>query len=413
MATRTLQMWIDPELGWQIVVPPTIHPGDTVEFEYATLGSATPASITVSNFNSGMWTNTSSITISRGSSTNKGVRSDNTISTQQLQFSATGQTTQFRTITISPTPDTDPDPFGWSASTGNIPNSEVISASTTITGINVPVPISVTNGLYSINTIEWFSSSAGQGPQITNNQTVYLSTVSPSGFSQSKTVTATIGDRSGTWSVSTAAGPPASGLICTKDTLPIYLKPDVIDFFAGDDLVGPVTAPDNMRSFFRGSVWIPDIPQNAALPTSGDIELTDFLGVCTYLALTQAGRNIFAGGDTTIGQTSVTVTRSLTHVPTGTTLLDHPRVGHGNIISVCEISWQLIEETAGFDTGVIIGPASSAFADNNYVLNLTATAPVNQERTYKGAVRMRIRLKANPAIMIDHYIQYGFSFKGP
>jgi hypothetical protein len=106
----------------------------------------------------------------------------------------------------TPQPDTTPDPFTFTSQTGVALNTLVTSNTVTITGINMPAPISISVCAsvlceYSINGGA-FTTSAGT---VNSGDTVALRQTSSNSFSTTTTVTLSIGGVNGTFSVTTLA----------------------------------------------------------------------------------------------------------------------------------------------------------------------------------------------------------------
>lgn len=120
-------------------------------------------------------------------------------------------------VTTVASADTTPNAFTFTAVTGAGTNTEYISNSATIDGINAAAPISIVNGTYSING-GTFTAVTGT---ITSGQIVRVKRNSSSSNSAAVTTVLTVGGVSGTFSITTAAA---------GDTTP--------DGFSFTDLVG-------------------------------------------------------------------------------------------------------------------------------------------------------------------------------
>ena len=101
-------------------------------------------------------------------------------------------------------PDTTPDPFSFISQTGVALNTVITSNAITVSGINVPAPISVTGGEYSVNGGA-FTSAAGT---VSNGNTVAVRLTSSGNYSTTTNATLTIGSVSGTFSVTTRLNKP-------------------------------------------------------------------------------------------------------------------------------------------------------------------------------------------------------------
>ncbi len=97
-------------------------------------------------------------------------------------------------------PDTTPDAFVFQDITNATLNTQYISDTITISGINSPAPISITWGEYRIGALGTFTSSGGT---ISNGQTLSLRVLSALAGSLTRSVTVTIGWVSDTYNVQT------------------------------------------------------------------------------------------------------------------------------------------------------------------------------------------------------------------
>lgn len=102
-------------------------------------------------------------------------------------------------------PDPNPNPFTFTDITGAEPSTLYTSNSVTITGINIPAPISVTAGKeYSIDGGAWVTASG----TITNGQTVRVRQTTSSLYNTANNATLTVGSVSDTYTVTTRVGDP-------------------------------------------------------------------------------------------------------------------------------------------------------------------------------------------------------------
>ena len=97
--------------------------------------------------------------------------------------------------------DTSPDGFIFSSQNNVATDTSIISNSITVSGINVPVPISIVGGEYSIENNS-FTDISGQ---VAAGNTVRIQLVSANSSASTRTATLTIGDQSADFIVTTAA----------------------------------------------------------------------------------------------------------------------------------------------------------------------------------------------------------------
>lgn len=98
--------------------------------------------------------------------------------------------------------DTTPDPFAFTPQNGVARNSEATSESVAITGINTAVPVSVSNGSYSLDN----GSFTGTAGTLLNGQSVRVRVTASGNFSMSSTAVLTVGSGSGNFTVTTTDG---------------------------------------------------------------------------------------------------------------------------------------------------------------------------------------------------------------
>jgi len=126
-----------------------------------------------------------------------------------------------KTAWVPTLPDTTPDPFIFAPLTGVALNTLVTSNTINVSGINAPAPISITDGLYSING-NAFTSAPGN---ISNGDSVSVQLMSPGSYAATTSATLTIGGISSTFSVTTEVKQIQvyvfSGFFSPVDNLPI------------------------------------------------------------------------------------------------------------------------------------------------------------------------------------------------
>ena len=125
---------------------------------------------------------------------------------------AGNSTTVTRNIIYVSGTDTTPDPFTFNSQTGVALNTAIDSDPITVSGINAPATISITDGTYSINGGA-FTSSAGT---VNNTNTVTVRQTSSASYSATTNATLTIGGVRGAFSLTTIVGiPPTAGVTGT------------------------------------------------------------------------------------------------------------------------------------------------------------------------------------------------------
>lgn len=390
-------------LGNQIRGPSSIYvsPNEVVTF---TLGAefsfASPLTVI---YGGTVWTNGGTRTLYANSSVNATTK--NTWgNTGYIEISRSGYTPL--NIAINNTqPDLNPNPFPFTSTTNQVPSASLISNRVTITGINRRVAVSVVGGAARVGNNAW-GDSGNSG--IANNQTLEIMADSPANFGQQKSVSVTVGERTEVWLISTKASP--SNLIKTSSVRSGFsLRNNVRDFFAGSAISGATTAPNNMSAFVRGGLYIPNIPNNTAIPTSkAGMMLSQFVGAATYLDWTQGGRS---QSKVTQSGTTLAIDWSLASTPAGTVALDHPRVGYQKIIGACEIRWQIIRHDQHAAGDVTIPAALGTYSSSNINCRVTAqrgTFVPSLGKTHFGLIRVFVRHKVYTSIILTRDLPYTF-----
>lgn len=122
-------------------------------------------------------------------------------STTEAKLTVGTQTVSFLVSTESK--DTTPDDYEFDHQNELKINTQVLSNTVTITGIDSDIPLSVENGLYSLNGAA-FTNSDGV---INEDDTIQLQATSASNYGQAVTVTLTVGSSSKDFTVNTTSNP--------------------------------------------------------------------------------------------------------------------------------------------------------------------------------------------------------------
>jgi hypothetical protein len=138
--------------------------------------------------------------------------------------------------TLIPDPDdAEPDPFAFVPLTGIPLGAQVTSNAVTITGINVPVPVSVSGGEYSVNGGAWTATLG----TVANGDSIVVRQVSAATPATTTTAVLTVGGTSADFAVTTATSP----LVVGDDSAVGQVgAPLDIDVLANDLVANPATA---------------------------------------------------------------------------------------------------------------------------------------------------------------------------
>lgn len=166
------------------------------------INASTPISVTNGAYSIGGAVFTSAAgTVTNGQTVRVRVRSSAAyLTSATATLTMGGVSAQFQVTTMKEPDDPVPGPFSFTAKSGVARNAWIVSDAITVSGINVPSPVSITNGQYSIDS-GTFTGTAGT---VENGQTVRVRVLSPSDYFTSKTATLTIGGVSGDFKVTTA-----------------------------------------------------------------------------------------------------------------------------------------------------------------------------------------------------------------
>jgi len=126
-------------------------------------------------------------------------------------------------------PDKIPNSFSFTAQTGVDLDTDIISNTVTVAGINAASPISITGGLYQIDSNS-FTSASGL---ITNGQTVKIKLHSSASNSTASSATLTIGGISATFTVTTLSSAGAGTVFARANfsdgnVIPAPITPDAV-----------------------------------------------------------------------------------------------------------------------------------------------------------------------------------------
>jgi hypothetical protein len=234
-----------PQSGVALSTPVTSDP-----ITVAGISSAAPVTITGGTYSIDGGTFTSAAgTVTNGQAvsvrhTSSAVPSTATNTTLTIG----GVSATFTSTTVGPVAvDTTPNPFSFTTQTGVPTNTVIFSNTTTVTGINSPAVISVTNGAYSVGGAP-FTFLNGT---VSNGQTVTVQHTSAATTSTVTTTTLTIGGVSGSFTSTTSS--PVTGqlvydtncaschVLGTYDTVDTATDADLGGW--GDLLTGPLAPP--------------------------------------------------------------------------------------------------------------------------------------------------------------------------
>lgn len=413
--TQQLRQFYDSELGyyWNAITSVSVVRGDTLNFSFLSAEpSLAAAAITVSGFNSGVFTSTANLSLgSVGSSGSRVIRSDATIGNTTVTISAPGYPTRTLTVSVTSGVDTTPDDFTLGPGvTGANPGEERLSSTVNVTGINQAVTASVSAGqLMKNGNGQWVTSttvSAGDRLVVRLNASAsYNTTVS---------TTLTVGSLSRSWSITTANDPGSGEVINFPITaLPVKLS-DVINFFGGTGLFTPAK---NLSAYLKGGAYVPNITKNAAIPTILPLKLSQFVGSGTVLYFTKYPQSRMAA----ISVVGSAQTLELAWAFNGPEAYN-PAIGYGFIRNAVEYRWEIVEDPAfapdGRVTGITIHPINGTASQIgnwnkfNPGITIRSSGPANSELFYSGTITVFVRSLYDITKVISKSFTYRMQYYG-
>ena len=282
--------------------PIQLDQSDTLTVSHSSGSDAT--SITVDQWASTIWTNTSSIAVSRGSTGVKTVKSDATHSvTDQIRVTATGYTTGYIYVSINdPTPPVDETPDNFSSDLDTVSNAnlsqEYYLGSFTVSGLGSGVNVTCSVG-GSANTESRVGSDGDKdttNKTVSNGDEIHIWGDSSSSYSTVTNASVTVGTLTVTKNITTGADPSASG-----QRIPFPVSSGAISMNDVRKFFGPrLGSSVSLGDYYRGGTYVPNnttgTPNNSGVPASGTIDLDDFYNSFTTIFFSTPPPNLSGFG---------------------------------------------------------------------------------------------------------------------
>lgn len=379
----------------------TVVRGDTITFSYENSGGP-PVTVAISGFTTSTFTNSTQITLTfDGDSEQRTVRTDATLTTVNLTVSAPGFTSKNVSITITSGIDDTPDAFSFINIPTAQPSSVVESNTITLSGFNVNVNVSLTNGASYMRANDGVWRTTGL---VASGETLKVRLTAAGTYNTAKSTTVTVGNTSTTWTVTTA-NDPGSGTVINfpVQTAGTVKLSDIKSFFGGS------SPPNNLRSYLKGGAYVPNITKNAGVPSSGTITLQDFIGSGTALYYVRYPASRTAAINTIPSGGVVSVNWDYSN--SGSTW--NPIIGFGSLADNCQYRYK-VTVTSGAVTSSV--PSSvgvwSAWGSTKSI-TLSFNAPSNSESSNTGYVDFQVRSIYNTAIVTGASANYALEAYGP
>lgn len=375
----------------------TVVRGDTITFIREDAGGRVGAP-TLSGFISGVFTNTANVSLAaNGSTAVKTVKTNATLGAMYLTVSSPDFTPFSFEVNVTSGLLTTPDNFNFDNVSLAQPGSTVESNQITVSGINVPVSVTMSAGQFMIGKDGIWRTSG----TVSNNDKVRLRHIASVNYNTTLTVSCSIGTVTRTWSVTTPNDPGSGQIIDFPVTsLPIRLS-EVVDFFGGKNIYAS-ERPPNMRAYLKGAGLVPNIAKNIRVPTSGVLKLSDFVGSGTSLYFLRYPAFRYHGLDNLGGTVTVQVEWDyLLNVD-----VKNPVVGFGAIARACQYRYRIVESlNQGYTTGVNSSVANSVGSFSAWSdipkLQLSAVIPATIERYFRGVVQFEVRSLYKPSVILQ------------
>lgn len=393
MANHTVTARYDSEFGQVLLSTNTLDfvvAGDTISFSGGTW----------SNFSSTYFTNTSTI-YSSGTKTIKSSVSSG--STTYVQCTISGKTA---TLAINfDVKDETPNSFGLSNVSDVNPKALIRPHSVTVTGINTRVTASISSSAGRV--AQLYKNSTQYPPRsgfgVENGDTLILEVEAEYDYGEELTITLTVGTRTETFRVINRLYPLVDQLIeLGINSPPLAFKQDVVNFF------GSKSTSPKLTDYLRGNDLVPSIQQNAHVPTSPPIRLTDLLGTASALYFRYRPPTKAVSVDTTDGGKSLGLTWDIEN---------EYNVGYGELAKELEYRYVVTRDDNHPANEVsIYTPAHSdetQWHQGNRYIQLSASSGAYTEKMYRGTLTIYVRNAVDTSLVISETVNWIISFYGP
>lgn len=364
--------------------------------------------ITVSGFSSSVWTSASNLVLAEGATGTRTVKVGATGGTINLTCSETGSSNGTIFINITGE-DTTPDSFSLGSDLTANPSETVYFSPVTIGGMDASanVTATATNGLVAYqNGTASQRTFATSKTGVSNGDVLLTQATAPSGYSQNKTFTLTVGTGPSTSdsAVVSTASDPASGEVLSLGISSGAIDMDsILDLFMGQNQAfWGYTRPSSMSNLYRSGSYVPNITANNSIPTSGTISLSQFYSCQTsfYLTTPPPSKSVFtdtSGGGSTFN--------AQLYWELGTDF----EIGYGVGMKYNSELYYSVTQNVGSVSGTY---ATSYGIGNNSIL-LQKTVGANVEEFNSGVVTVFIRSLIDSSKVITRTFNYAINFFGP
>lgn len=405
MATYNVNVQVidEREFGSIAFVPSSLdflQPGDVVNFN-----SSGGANVTISQFSSTMWTNTSNIYNSGSKTVKSGVPNG----TEDIILAQGAGYSRSYTIKVDQA-DTTPDPFGLTNKYNVDPKALVHLGTFRVNGINKGVTASITGSgskkaYFTVNykPAQYTSKAVSQGDYIT----VYAE-AEYDYEEMSRSVSMTVGSRTETIQIVTRKWPLPEQVINLGISAPqdLYLKQHIATFFGGE-------SQPRLTDYLRGGGLVPSIQQNENVPKTPPIKITDLYDTASALYFIYKPPDKRESENTLNGGKTIELLWNV---------VDDYNVGYGKLAEYLEYRYEFTSDGSelangnGSPSDVTISSTTGSpatWSQNNGAVWLTASAPSYSERHYKGTLTIFCRNAIDTSLVISRTVNWSMFFFGP
>lgn len=223
-----------------------------------------------------------------------------------------------------------------------------------------------------------------------------------------RTVTVTVGSRTESFKVVTRKWPLPEQVINIGISSPqdIRLKADVATFFGGE-------SEPRLTDYLRGNFLVPSIEQNAHVPTSPPIMLTDLYDTASALYFIYKPPDKIANANTIGSSKNLRLTWNIAN--------DY-NVGYGKLAEYLEYRYvftssnEELQYSTGSPSDVTIHSASGSpgtWGQHNDWVYLNVDSLANRENIYKGTLTIYCRNAVDTSLVISKTVDWVMAFYGP
>tara|TARA_R110000824_G_scaffold20219_1_gene76627 strand:+ start:1566 stop:2804 length:1239 start_codon:yes stop_codon:yes gene_type:complete len=364
--------------------------------------------ITVSSFSSTVWTSTLNIAVAQGATQTRTVKTGATGGTINLSCTESGSSAGTIFINIAGE-DTTPNAFSLGSDITANPSEVVYFSPVTIAGMDASASVTATatNGLVAYqNGTGAQRTFATSKTGVSNGDVLLTKATAPTGYSQNKTVTLTVGANPSTAdsAILYTAVDPASGEVLSLGITSGAIDMDsILDLFMGQSQAfWSYVRPSDMGSLYRSATYVPNITANSNIATSGAISLSQFYGCETsyYLTLPPPSKSVFtdtSGGGSTFN--------AQLYWELGTDF----EIGYGPGMKYnSELKYAVTQ-----NIGSVTGTYATAYGIGQNTILLQKTVNANVEEFNSGVVTVYIRSLVDSSKVITRTFNYSINFFGP